>query len=127
MTRKQRMLAVLRGEKTDMVPFATYNLHGFGDSPHRDDPSYAELLELVRERAGLYCKSTLTRVAREDDSRSIEQTEEIDPHGNRRLTTVLHTPRGDLTSVHIVPVDQPGYTVEHFIKTDDDIDRYGLS
>jgi len=39
-TRKERMWAALRGEPVDRVPFATYNLHPYRNSPHRQDESY---------------------------------------------------------------------------------------
>jgi hypothetical protein len=43
--------------------------------------------------------------------------------GKTRTTVVWHTPKGDLRAVTEVPTGHPGYTVEHFVKTDLDIER----
>ena len=136
MTRKQRIFAALRREPVAAVPFATYNLHPYADSAHRQDPSYHELLDLVENHAGMYCKRSLPPVrsaaanpsdasrpaARGPQRRYVEQVKQ---DGQLTVvTTTLTTPRGDLRSVTVRPADQPAMVTEHFIKTDDDIDRY---
>ena len=126
MTRQQRMLAAIRRQPIDSVPLATYNLHGCGGSAHAQDESYRDLLALVREKAGVYCKSGLRpAVGSTAGERLWEVTTDVAEDGDNRIETrVLHTPRGDLRSVSVKPKDQPAYTTESYVKTDDDIDRY---
>lgn len=125
MTRKDRMLAAIRHQAVDRVPFATYNLHPFGGG-HRTDPSYAGLLSLVEEKAGMLCKTGVrpkTAAADEPGGGFMEVLQERE--GTQTVTTrILHTPKGDLRSIARQPDDQPGMVTEHFIKTDTDIDRY---
>jgi len=125
MTRKQRMFAAMRHEPVDRVPFSTYNLHICSPS-HTQDPSYAGLLELVEAKAGMLCKigmSGKSRAADQDEAgRSEVTTEETESHTT--VTRILHTPKGDLCSVTVKPKDQPSMVTEHFIKTDEDIERY---
>ena len=126
MTRKQRMLAAIRHEDIDAVPFATYNLHGCAGSAHSQDESYAELLALVREKVGVYLKSGVHQVEGEvTGERAWDVTRSAEDDGVNRVTTaILHTPKGDLRTVAMTPRDQPGYVTEHYIKTDVDIERY---
>ena len=121
MTRRERMMAAVRFQPVDRVPFATYNLHPYR-AAHADDPSYAGLLALVREKAGVYCKSTCKTVGgrASDGEMSTRET----PDGHAITTTVVATPKGDLTAVVVKPPDQPAYVTEHFVKTDEDIEKY---
>ena len=120
MTRRERMLAAVRHEPVDRVPFSTYNL--YPDSPdHANDPSYAPLLDLVRRKAGVYCKCGL----RGKDASLWPTTEATEraADGHVVRTRVIPTPKGDLGSVSVQPPGQPAYTTEHFIKSDEDIER----
>lgn len=125
MTRKERMFAAFRHEPVDRIPFATYNLHPF-NSAHRDDPSYADLLDLVWEKAGMLCKTGITRKKtpgrQETDARTEVVRERLPDQ--ERTTRILHTPAGDLRSVTVKPAGQPSLVTEHFIKADDDIRTY---
>ena len=125
MTRKERLLAALRREPADGTPFCTYNLHPCMNSAHAQDPSYAGLLALVEEKAGMYCKRSLGRLRRHGRESPERMTETVEDDGEHRVvTTFLHTPKGDLRSVRVTPKDQPALVTEHFLKTDDDIERY---
>ncbi|MDP6449384.1 MAG: hypothetical protein QF773_01100, partial [Lentisphaeria bacterium] len=123
MTNAERMFAAIRRQPIDRVPFATYNFHPFS-AEHANDPSYAELLELVTARAGMLCKAhAVARPAEPQQWGTIDVTsEDLPTQAITRRT--LHTPKGDLTSVTVKPADQPALVTEHFIKTDADIDRY---
>ena len=121
MTRKERIFAALRGEPVSQVPFVTYNLHPYADSPHRQDPSYRDLLAMVEREAGMYCKRSLPAASQEGPRR----VERVEQDGDLTIvTTILPTPKGDLRSVCVTPRDQPASVTEHLIKTDEDIDRY---
>lgn len=126
MTRKERMLAALRGEPVDRVPFATYNLHPYRNSPHRQDESYRELLELVVEKAGMLCKCGVKAEVAGTEPVLQERLEvTVDRTAERTVTRhILHTPKGDLVSVTLTPRGQPSRVTEPFIKTDADIGRY---
>ena len=52
MTRKERMLAAIRREDIDQIPFATYNLHGCGANEHGRDASYRQERGRRFSRAG---------------------------------------------------------------------------
>ena len=121
MARKDRMLAALRRRPADRLPFATYNLHPYAKGAHAKDPSYRDLLALVEEKAGMYCTRSLPTVRRPSPCRTetVEKTEE-----RTTVTTTLHTPKGDLRSISVTPRGQPAMEVEHFLKTDEDIERY---
>ena len=136
LSRRSRMLTALRRGSIDKVPFATYNLHPYGDSPHRGDPSYADLLQLVKDRAGMYCKRSLPAANRSQrDPHATSKAfcyyiggrrseTEIRQPGRAVLTTTLHTPKGQLHAVRVTPDGQPPLVVEHFIKDDADLERY---
>ena len=125
MNHQERMFAAFRHQPVDRLPFATYNLHPF-NAQHRNDPSYAGLLDLVWNEAGMLCKTGITRkrtpAARAEEAR-MEVTHETTPE-QKRVTRILHTPAGDLHSVTVTPAGQPSLVTEHFIKTDDDIRTY---
>jgi uroporphyrinogen-III decarboxylase len=131
MTRKARLWAAVRHKPVDRVPYATYNLHPYagldGAAPqHVKDPTYAELLDRVRARAGAFIKTGhggvgegLTRVK----EGLIEQR--IEGAGDARTrTSILHTPKGDLTRVTRVPENKPGMTVKPFVTCPEEMEKY---
>jgi hypothetical protein len=125
MTRQERLFAAFRRQPVDRVPFATYNLHPFS-AAHRQDASYAQLLDLVWQQAGMLCKTGVTRQAAPAAAAAnphLEVTTET-VAGNQRVTSILHAPAGDLRSVTVQPAGQPAMVTEHYIKTDHDIRTY---
>jgi uroporphyrinogen-III decarboxylase len=124
MTRRERMLAAIRREPVDRVPFCTYNLYPYMDSRHAQDASYRDLLALVEQKAGMFCKAGGAR--RKDLSETELRTEQnVEQTPQRTVTTtVIHTPKGDLQSVRVSPEDQPGYVTEALLKTDGDIEKF---
>ena len=122
MTRKERMLAAIRRRDVDRVPFSTYNLHPFCDSPHARDDSYRELLDLVVAKCGMLCKASAGGGAALPQGMSETRVSHTDEGTTR--THILHTPKGDLASTAVTPVDQPAYVTDHYIETDEDIERY---
>jgi uroporphyrinogen-III decarboxylase len=126
MTRKERLLAAMRGQAVDRIPFATYNLHPYRHSAHSRDPSYRELLDLVVRKAGMICKCGVADRAGGADQGVRERVETRGAGANETnvTTLTLPTPKGDLTSVCIAPRGQPSLVTEPFVKTDADIERY---
>ena len=125
MNRRERMTAAIRRQPVDRPPFATYNLNPFSDR-HGQAPSYALLLQVVREKAGVYAKTGASPIKTAADEETEQRTETARrTDGDKTITTlILHTPKGDLRSVRVKPKDQPGMRIEHYVKTDADIERY---
>lgn len=123
MTRRQRMLAAIRREPVDRVPFCTYNLHPYMSGEHARDESYRALLCLVEEKAGMLCKADLKAI-RPQRIRELHETRAEVRDGNTVVTTIVHTPRGDLRSVTVAPKNQPSRVTESLVKSDADIERY---
>ena len=71
MTRRGRMLAAIAHGVVDRIPFATYNLHPYAGSIHVGDASYAPLLDLVAEKAGMLCKLSVSRMLLHESPRYI--------------------------------------------------------
>ena len=139
MSRKERLLAAIRRQPVDRVPYATYNLHPYGGgtqnyqsdgerpatSPHMSDPTYAPLLDAVRQHAGSVIKSSAAGLG-EGLTRATPDQVETTVEGNgpeRTRTSVLRTPKGDLTAIARIPEGRPGMTLKHYLSGDDDIDR----
>ncbi len=118
LNRRDQMLAKVRGGEVNGIPFATYNFHPFG--PHTSDPSYADLLKLVEQKAGMLVKHSIKPVT---PSPGINETIVEQVAAGTRTTTIWRTPKGDLRCVSLVPPGQPGYIMEHFVKEDDDIEK----
>ena len=117
-TPRQAMWAKISGVPLAGIPFATYNLHPFGR--HGTEPSYRHLLALANAKAGLLVKHELRQTT--PAQRDCQTTVETSPAATRRTVT-WHTPKGPLRSVSLTPSGQPGYVVEPFIKTDEDVVR----
>ena len=124
MTRRERMLAAIRQQPVDQLPFTTYNLHPYANTPHTREPGYAELLELVARHAGMLAKA---RVHLRGGSPELAALTESTAERQGRLSlssTILHTPTRELRRVYAKPDDQPGYLIEPFLKCDADLDAY---
>lgn len=125
MTRKERVLAAIRREAIDCVPFATYNLHGCMGAGHAQDDSYRALLALVRDKAAVYAKGGVSAKTGASGGTGPRRSRLTEQEGDNVIQTdILHTPKGDLRTVRVTPKDQPAYVTEHYIKTDRDIERY---
>jgi len=126
LTRKGRMLAAIRREAVDRCPHATYNIHPYGDNKHMRDTSYAEILNQIRASGGVAVKAgpagVGTAFSRPVEG-AVESSTETD--GDKyTVTTTIHSPKGDLTSVMLSYIGRPGMVVKHFIESDDDIEKY---
>mgnify|MGYP000844951882 CR=1 FL=1 len=120
MTPKELMLAALRGEAVDRVPIATYNFHHLSETFR--GPSYRPMLDawLAAQDMGVLCK---TPHGMEGGRRELFHSATTLQGDTSVTTTMLETPKGPLQQIHAVPKGQPGYTVEHFIKDDSDVEK----
>jgi hypothetical protein len=117
----ERMLAAIRGEPVDRMPFSTYNCHGFGWGSHAREAAYRPILDAIaRTGAGVLCK--VSAVA-SGGLPAPEITETLEG-GDRVTTAVLRTPAGALRRVLRKPPGQPARHTEPYIKTDRDIERF---
>ena len=121
MTPGQRMLAAIRGEPVDRMPFATYNCHRFRWGDHARDDAYRPILEAVaRTGAGVLCKVS----ARRSGGLPAPEITQTHDAGESVTTAVLRTPAGPLRQVLRKPPGQPARHTEPYIKTDRDIERF---
>lgn len=120
------MLAALRREPVDRCPYATYNIHPYTDNYHTRESSYAEILKVIERTAGVAAKTGpagedvgATRIIEGRTETKTEKTAEI-----TTTTTIVHTPKGDLTGVFVSSEDRPGRQSKHLLESDEDIAKY---
>ncbi|HHN46811.1 MAG TPA: hypothetical protein ENN09_05150 [Planctomycetes bacterium] len=133
MTSRERLLAVMRGDIPDRVPVSTYELVGWNSRAWENhEPSYGRLMDCIRAKTDCIAmwnpsgaaegiggafmswtdSVTLSRETRAEDSRSI-------------TTTVVHTPKGDLTAVTARDPDvHTTWTLKHFCETAEDVRKF---
>lgn len=126
MTRAERMLAAMRRQPVDRTPYCTYNCHPYAGSQHAADPSYAEILERVRTQAGVIAKINLRAGGPALSAARPGRVEHVvEGSGDDRVSrTVLHTPKGDLTSFARTPEKKPSRTMKPLLATDEDMEKY---
>ena len=110
MTMRERMLAVLRGEKPDRVPFVQYR-----NASAPDEEIWAVI---GRENMGVMPWIRLHRV---EHPNCRTHTEEISERGLRGLRTVIETPVGCMTEEKFYePALNTASIRDHFVKTPED-------
>ena len=120
-TPRELMLAALRGEPVHRVVAATYNFHHL--SPTFCQPTYKPLLDAwwACEEMGVLCK---TPHAMSGGRRDLFSTSTHVEGAKTIQRTVVNSPKGPLQQIHVTPMGQPGYTTEHFVKDDADVERF---
>ncbi len=123
MTSRERILRACRREPVDRVPISTYELVGWnGKAWENGEPSYRRLMDAIREKTDCIYAAGLDWKGPPHPERHTETWTE----GTSRLTrTVWRTPGGDLTTLQRVDPDvHTVWTLEHLLKTVDDIELY---
>lgn len=112
-TMRQRMLALIRGEEVDRVPFVQYeNLAA---------PNEAIWAVIGWEEMGLL---RWTRVHRIEHSHCRTATEEIHEEGHRGTRTIIETPKGVLIEERFYePTYGTGWIKNHFVREPEDYDK----
>jgi uroporphyrinogen-III decarboxylase len=137
MTGRERLLAALNRACPDRVPVSTYELVGFNSrSFENQDPSYARLMQAIRELTDCVCmwdpasnaaaaKSDHLGDFLETTSHSVEMETRTTRQGDRTVVhRTLHTPQGDLTSTcEVFAHVQTVWKTEHWCKTIADVER----
>lgn len=116
MTRRERLQRCHFHQELDRP--AVYSRTGFPGN----DPSYDELKAYLRAHAEL--KETWSGAGPRTDWPSETRTEPYSADFERRIR-ILHTPKGDLRSSHLVSLrGQPGLDEEYLLKTREDAEKY---
>ncbi len=121
MTGRERLLATLRREPVDRVPISTYEL--YPDGWMEEEPSYRRLMDELWARVDLL---PLCGAFTAQDPEGITVDTEIWQEDEYKVwRTTMHTPKGDLTTLQKeTPSVKTVWTVEHYCKTEEDIERY---
>jgi len=130
-TGRERLTAVLEGRTPDRVPISTYELVGWNpDSFENKEPSYARLMEVIRERTDcMYrwapprCQKGLGYFLSATEEVAAEHRETVEGD-TARTVHVIHTPRGDLRARTAVREGlHTTWKEEPFVKDAEDIER----
>jgi uroporphyrinogen-III decarboxylase len=126
MTSRERLLTVLEGGIPDRVPISTYELAGWNSRAfENNDPSYARLMQAIRERADCVC---MWDPATNEKFLLSAWPVEIDlaeaRAGNETVTRRrAHTPGGTLTeTARLVDNVHTTWRTERWCKTPRDVD-----
>jgi hypothetical protein len=112
MTMRERMLAVIRGEEHDRVPFAMYEIML---------PPQEAIDLLGQGNIGLirFCS-----IFRAETPNCRRESEIFIERGAKWERTILHTPRGDLTELRVYePAFDSSTARKHFVETREDYER----
>ncbi len=129
MTRRERLMATLRGERVDRPPVSFYEIDGSQDTQNPDPfniyfhPSWHPLIELACERTDrIFMGSVAIRNKGADPRAELAQTETvIDAHGSRLRITTIRAGRRTLTQRSRQDPDvNTVWTLEHLLKDVDD-------
>lgn len=127
MTSRERILTALRGGTPDRVPVSTYELVGYNSRAfENNDPSYAALMDAIREKTDCLCMwDPATNATFLDSAAAVDMDVAAERTGDAVTTTrVLHTPKGDLRHVsRVFDNVHTVWTIEHWCKSTEDVDR----
>jgi hypothetical protein len=130
MTRRERLMATLRGEPVDRPAVCFYEINGFDQDPSDadpfniySDPSWKPLLDLARERSDSVSRLGVGFAGTPPDPleelTSVESWDE--PGGSRFTRTTIRAGNRELTSTTRRDPDiDTTWTVEHLLKDLDD-------
>lgn len=126
MTRRERMMAAIRHEPVDRIPFATYNFSPLGPNEHTKDPTYKELLAKVEQCAGVFSKIRPKGLSVGLSAPKEGRTEDVveGAGDDRKRTMTVHTPKGDLQSIMFIPENKPPYNAKPLLASEEDAEKY---
>lgn len=127
MTSRERILIALSGGTADRVPISTYELVGRNSrSFENNDPSYAELMRLIRDKTDCLCMwGPVSNETFLGSSHPVEMDVETERVDNATITRrTLHTPMGDLRSAtKVFDNVHTTWQLEHWCKDPADVDK----
>ena len=127
MTSRERIMTALGGGIADRVPVSTYELVGHNSrSFENNDPSYAELMRLIREKTDCLCMwGPVSNETFLGSAHPVEMDVEAFRDGDAIITRrTLHTPKGDLTAAtKVFDNVHTTWQLEHWCKDPSDVDK----
>ena len=133
MTRRQRLMATLRGEPVDRPAVNFYEIGGFDVNPDDpdelnvyNDPSWRPLLDLAEQRTDLIrMRSARMTPAPHNPRGELFRTEQYVQGRSRFTRTTLRIAGRTMTSLHRRDPDlHTTWTLEHLLKDADDLRAY---
>ncbi len=123
MTSRERLLRTLNRQPVDRVPISTYELNGYNpDNFENKAPSYRRLMDKIRADTDCIYMWGWSPWA---DSGLWDSRTKTLADGSTASYMRLRTPKGDLTKTsRNIPNLHTTWTLEHLLKTVEDIDRY---
>lgn len=123
MTSRERVLRTLWRKPVDRAPVSTYELNGYNpDAWENQTPSYRRLMDKIRSDTDCLYMWGWDPWA---DNTLWDRREETLADGSVKTHSRLRTPKGDLTQTQIRKPDvHTVWTIEHLLKTPEDIARY---
>lgn len=133
MTRRERLMATLRGEPVDRPPVCFYEINGYSENEEDPDPfniynhpSWKPLLKLARERTDriVMCWIPFVHAPGELEKRT-QVTTYYDDKGRRHTVTRIQAGKRTLTRhVRRDPEVNTDWILEHFIKDEEDLEAW---
>lgn len=129
MTRRERLLATLRGEPVDRPPVSFHELDGLTQNPDNPDPfnvyadhSWKPLLDLAREKTDrINIRYVSFKNMPHDLSGLVTRETRSDENGSRLTTCTIRAGRKTLTSRHLRNRDvDTTWCIEHLVKDIED-------
>ncbi len=130
MTRRERLMASLRGKAVDRPPVNFYELDGVRQHPDDPDrfnifnhPSWKPLIDLTRDKSDriVMCFPEIVGAAPNPAAEHTRQRTYYDEKGSRYTETILHAPGRTLRSLTRRDPDiDTVWTVEHLLKDVED-------
>ncbi len=133
LSRRDRLMATLRGETVDRPAVSFYELNGLDENPDNDNPfnifshpSWQPLLQLTREKTDRIVMRWVPFIdAPTDPVSAISKTESIIRDGNRYTTFTIDDGNHKFTSRSMQEPDvNTVWTLEHLLKNEDDLKAY---
>ncbi len=130
MTRRERLMASVRGEPVDRPPVCFYELNGLDEDPENDDPfniyshpSWRPLLELTREKTDrIVMRGVPLKDAPPNPLAELTSVETYDDNGRRFTRQTIRAGKRVLTSLsRRDPGINTVWTLEHLLKDTDDL------
>ena len=130
MTRRERLMATVRGEPVDRPPVSFYELNGLDEDPGNDDPfniythpSWRPLIDLTREKTDrIVMRGVSYASVTPDPIEAISHTECVVRDGSRFITKRVQAGNRALTTrTRRDPDVNTVWTEEHLLKSTDDL------
>jgi hypothetical protein len=130
MTRRERLMATLKGEQVDRPPVSFYELNGLDEAPENDDPfniythpSWLPLIELTREKTDrIVMRGVGQATITPDPIEDVSTTESSLRDGSRFTTRRVQAGGRTLTArMRRDPDVNTVWTEEHLLKDADDL------